>query len=659
MSPINKKLIKRTLRYVFFIAIACWVLISVYIGYQYVWFSSTTISTKGWTFVEWIFDKTSYLPYLSKDYQSTFYQGLLFDSCISSSASWSVAGDLCRVWTEDNQNFVIALNKWFIRSDGTPVSIEDLYFTYNDIIRNNKWNISWLSPYKDLIITKWADNKLTIVFPSPSKENISFFTHYILPQHILREYDLDNYKSLFGVNPVYTNCANLVTDSVDTRSLIFNLANCTDTHLNFYQVKNTLSFDTFKQNTKNADKTIVDAYVGQETIWWYTSKTLISNKLVTVFFNTNSDKLRVRTRRVLGGLIKHNFYTTGYENFLKKNTDGLFDVFQSTGVDIKDFINRDYSDGWVTKADLEDSNVKILPNTVARIEEGQKNVYFVDSWTAFPLTFTFGTTYDRISLEYKGKAYPLTYTTNKKTAVYTISNVNGNFGTGLNKYTLYGYVKKAKKTIWTLDIYNILPTTTAIADEVSGNIQNKVLLTVIYYDSPLYNFIIERMQNIFRSNGIIDNFSFEKIATPEELQGRLFAGDYDILVSVADMGETKNFTKLFGTDQSEFNPSQYQNKPLISLLWDYMRSNSSKQLHEINATYSRDMPFVILGNVFTKLNIEESLAAKFFATGTNIDESNRRNIIYQKLELVSNIHIDGKKVRSWSNFVKFLNNSLK
>ncbi|MEI8091041.1 MAG: hypothetical protein WCG98_02050 [bacterium] len=64
------------------------------------------------------------------------------------------AADLCRVWTEDSQNFVVALNKGFIWSDGTPVSIHDLFFTYNDIIRNNKWNINGLNVYKDLIIVQ-------------------------------------------------------------------------------------------------------------------------------------------------------------------------------------------------------------------------------------------------------------------------------------------------------------------------------------------------------------------------------------------------------------------------------------------------------------------------------------------------------------------------
>lgn len=661
MVSFNAKTVKRVLRYTFFVAIVCRVLISIYIGYQYIRFSSQSLSAKWGTFVEGIFDKTSYLPYLSNDYQSSFYQGLLFNSCIKDPVKWAVASDLCRIYTEDNQNFTVALNQWFIRSDGTPVTPEDLYFTYNDIIRNNKWNISWLDSYKNMTIIKDTDNKLKITFPTASRDNYFFFMHYILPQHILQEYDLENYKSMFGVHPVYTNCANVVTDSTDPYSLVFNLANCTDTNLNFYQIKNTLSFDTFKKTTHSAVDSIVDAYIWPETIDGYVSKPLASNKIVTVFFNTNSTALRVRTRRVLWWLIKHNFYTTGYENFMTKNTNGLFDVFQSTGADAKDLINRDYSDGSITKDDLLDINVKVLPTTIAVAAEGQKGVYFVESGAKFPIHFTLPGVYDRLSVEYKGQLTTPVYDKNKKTADFTISGPTKNFGSGLNKYVLYGYVKKAKKTIASLDIYNMISGAPAVVtDEGTGTSWQKVQLTVIYYDSPVYNFVVERLQTIFRNAGILDNFVFQKITTPEELQGRLFAKDYDVLVSVVDMWAKKDFTRILGTDNSQLNPSQYQNQKMTSLLQEFMNSNSNKQLTEINAMYSKDMPFVILWNVFTKLNIKPTLADSLRGTGkVTIDESNWRSLVYSKLQLVTNIHIDGKKVWSASNFMNFLQKNLK
>lgn len=346
---------------------------------------------------------------------------------------------------------------------------------------------------------------------------------------------------------------------------------------------------------------------------------------------------------------------------MTKNTNGLFDVFQSTGSDAKDLINRDYSDGNITKDDLLDINVKVLPVTIAVAAQGQKGVYFVESWDKFTLHFTLPGAYDRLSVEYKWQLTTPLYDKTKKTADFTIGGSTKNFGSGLNKYVLYGYVKKVKKTITSLDIYNMISGTPAVVnDEGTGNTGQTVKLTVIYYDSPVYNFVVERLQTIFRNADILNNFDFQKITTPEELQGRLFAKDYDVLVSVVDMWAKKDFTKILGTDDSQLNPSQYQNQKMTSLLQDFMNSNSNKQLTEINAMYSKDMPFVILWNVFTKLNIKPKLADTLRGTGNAlVDESNWRSLLYAKLQLVTNIHIDGKKVRSWSNFINFLQNNLK
>ena len=49
---------------------------------------------------------------------------------------------------------------------------------------------------------------------------------------------------------------------------------------------------------------------------------------------------------------------------MQKNTDGLFDFFQSTGANIQDLINRDYSDGELTPADLLDINIPVLPASI-------------------------------------------------------------------------------------------------------------------------------------------------------------------------------------------------------------------------------------------------------------------------------------------------------
>jgi hypothetical protein len=183
-----------------------------------------------------------------------------------------------------------------------------------------------------------------------------------------------------------------------------------------------------------------------------------------------------------------------------------------------------------------------------------------------------------------------------------------------------------------------------------------VKLTVVYYQNHLNNFVVERLQQIFAQADIQDNFVFEAIATTQELQGRLMVGDYDLLINTVDMGIKQDLTKLFSTDKSEINPSQYQNQKLTSLLQQYSAASEKgkkKPLVEINSIYSKDMPFVILGREYLNLHFKPSVVDKLFGTGdvgALIDEYTRRNYVYKQLKLVTNIHIDGKKIWNLNNF---------
>lgn len=111
--------------------------------------------------------------------------------------------------------------------------------------------LSTLTQYNAIDTQKDVNNTLKVTFPTASSDNILFFTNYILPKHILVNAELNDYKSMFAFNPVYTDCANLVSQSNDEYSLVFNLVNCNQSNLNYYQVKNMISFDTFKRDVQN------------------------------------------------------------------------------------------------------------------------------------------------------------------------------------------------------------------------------------------------------------------------------------------------------------------------------------------------------------------------------------------------------------------------
>lgn len=124
------------------------------------------------------------------------------------------------------------------------------------------------------------------------------------------------------------------------------------------------------------------------------------------------------------------------------------------------------------------------------------------------------------------------------------------------------------------------------------------------------------------------------------------------------MGQKNDITKLFATDSAKTNPSQYQNQNLISLLKQYAENKQIKLLNQINEIYAKDMPFVILGKAFVPMHIKEDLVDKVFPTAeTQLYDYNRRSVLYKNLELVNNIHVDGKRVWNYKNFTKFIKES--
>lgn len=659
MITLEKHHIKRILRYAFFIALILWIISSIFILYKYVWFSSNKINTKGWTFVEWIFDNTSYLPYLRGDWQSFFYQWLLFNWCLkySITSNWmEFKEDLCKVTTKDNKTYSITLNPGIIWSDWTPLSIDDILFTYQDIIIKNKWWIRTLSSYKDISITKEDDSSIKVDFPVASIDNKLFFTQYILPNHVLKDFDFQSYRDVFSMKPTYTNCANIVSQTSDQYSLIFNLVNCNDTNLNFYQIKNHLSFDNFSASIGEKKNSIVDIYLAEETFPWYEQHNLLSNKIVSVFFNTNSDKLRVRTRRALWWLIKRNFYSTWYTNYLVKNNDGLFDTFLSTWLNIKDYLNTNYNQDTVVKKDLIDSWIKPLSTDINIKWENKKFVFYTEvepnkTW----LDINFDIVYDRVAIEYNKKLISAnSYSAKDKKAKFYIGTNLKTFWTGLNKYTVLWRKNNKKTTLATIDIYNVSESDTKFTWTIEP-------ISIIYYESPIYNAIVLNLQSIFRDFDISDYFYFQSIDSTEELEWRLLLGDYDIMINTIDMWLKRDITKLFATDSAMQNPSQYQNNKLISLLQQYTSKPTDRILNDINNIYSKDMPFVILGKTFVPMQVKINVAEKLFSTWSEsleLYDYNRRELVYKNLKLVNTVHIDGKRVWNYKNFSTFIKSVL-
>lgn len=648
---------KRFARYIFFISIILWIIISIQIAYKYVWKFSKDVNTKWWTFVEWIFENTSYLPYLRDDSQGQFYQGLLFNWCIeysynSGSKNWDITQNMCKVRSDDSKSYTIKINPGLIRSDGTPMTNEDIFFTYNEIIKENKWNLDWLKWYSDIKISRDEAGKVVVEFPSKSQDNILFFLNYILPKHILANYTLDDYKNFFWTQPVYTNCANLMSQTKDPHSLIFNLVNCENSYLNFYQIKNTLSFDELKRTIEMWNWSIIDVYEGPN-LKWYDKIPIQTNKLATIFFNTHSNKLSTRTRRVLWWLIKHNFYTWEYNTYVQKNDDKIFDHFLSTGTNIKEFLSRSTSEWEFTKEELIEIQVKPIPKQISLNSEWEKFVYFTEnSWQT--LEISLNTKYSKIIADINGKAINTNYNAKDNKLIFWISEKDRSLLTWLNKYSIYGYNKNNKIKLASLDLYYIKET-----KETEWTI-NK--LKVIYFNNETYSFIAKQLKTIFEKADIIQYFEFIPLETPEEVEWSLNMWDYDILISAINLWLQKDLSKIFITDKANINPSQYQNLKINTLFNQYLDKKNTNTLSQMNEIISKDMPIVILWKSISSINIKPNIAQNLGLSSTwtnNLNEFNRRKNIYHNIHLVKNIHVDGKAIWNLKNFYNFLYQNIK
>ncbi len=651
----EKNTLKRYLRYIFFVTLILWTLTTIYVIYQYLWASSKQVITKWWTFVEWIFDTTSFLPYLSNDWQSKFYQWFMFDKCldfvIDKNGRPEYKNKLCDVTTRDYKTYHVSISSWNIRSDWVPLSIDDIFFTYEEIIKKNVFKLPYLEKYSNISVEMDAW-KLKVTFTNSSEDNTLFFTNYILPKHALLSPNVEMYQQSFAIEPVYNNCAKIKSQSTDQYSLIFDLSDCKDTNLWFYQIKNTISFDNFKESVNQMNGSIIDAYIGDENLKWYQNINLESNKLVTLFFNTKSEKMTVRLRRSLWWLINHNFFDSNKDEYMKKYDRDIFTQYLSTGSNIADFVNRINVWWWLSKQELIESGVSELTGNLNFSNKEKAFVFYTENTKQdFTLKLNFENTYEKVAIQHNSGDlyYPSSYSTKTKSLTYWIAPKHNNLNKWLNSYTILWFNKDKKEQIGSINIYNLYRN--------EENLWIKENLKILYFDNSLSNYVIAKLKQIFKEYDVSDNFVYEKVADINELEWRLTAWEYDVFVNIIDMWLTTDISKLFSVENPKINPSQYINARLISLLKQYNESkNKSKISEEINKIYANDMPIVVLWRQYIKLNLKESMLKKIDIENLNMYEYNRRDEIYKNLSLTENIYIDKEKVKDLRNFWDFIKN---
>lgn len=121
-------------------------------------------------------------------------------------------------------------------------------------MQKNIWNLPQYNNNTNVVVQKSSADTLTVTFPQASKENMMFFTDFILPSHIIKSWSREDYTKRMPTEFVTNGCAT-ISNSRDEESLIFDLKNCPNTRIRYYQVKK------YSLEKMQEDPGIMDFYV--------------------------------------------------------------------------------------------------------------------------------------------------------------------------------------------------------------------------------------------------------------------------------------------------------------------------------------------------------------------------------------------------------------
>lgn len=282
----------------------------------------------------------------------------------------------CEVETEDNQRYTIRIKPDVYWSDGSSVRLDDVYFSYNEIVRNNIRGISYLDMYNAVSVTQSSPEEIVVEFPFATVDNMNFFTQYILPERIVSSMTLQEYKTDFARDPLYGNCARLV-NTQDPASLVINLENCLFTNVLYYQLKS-FEEDAFASALAQGNDSIITMYSQSDKVDGFVPYRVRTDAYMTVFFNEESQRLTNSIRRAVGGLFYEKFYNEEIQDVIVRD-HLLFDSFWSDGTNLEEHIVNNNPRLDVTKAGLERINIQPLPENLSFSgDQKRTEVYFLD-----------------------------------------------------------------------------------------------------------------------------------------------------------------------------------------------------------------------------------------------------------------------------------------
>jgi len=634
---ITKKDIKK---YILFSLIFIWLIIFFHLWYLYLQQSNKQEAIKWWILLEWVvWSVINPLPYLWNWYYSKYVQSLLYRWCLDN--DWNT--NLCSVKTSDHKTYIVTLNWNNYWTSWRKITLDDVYFTYNDIIKNNSLNLDYpiVNDLKS-IVKDW--NNIKIVFNQSSINNNVFFQNYILPENILKNADKNFYISNYSQRNINSTCVSLDLKSNFKSNLILNYSKCPNYYINKYQfnlfkkTKELSKFWTWKTNIdiynwySNIDKNKYSKYdinlKIRYAMFWNTKKqqnetikTYLVAKQILSYLQKDFT-LKEKINFIWYGLFilpKINITNTWFKLELwKNNLEKQKEIFRKNIYDIK-------NDTYLYKQWI---------NNITYVNNIKK--YLIVKWNL--LTWW----YDKIWVSYKTWNEYILRTYNwTKNIKYVISEKFWNIKLWTNKYDIYGYKDNKKILLDTITLY--------YKSIVYPNFKiNYPDFTLVYLNKWLIGNIWDSIYNV-----LIKTYPWQirvKKVWKQEYNDILSSWKYDLVISSVSF-QWKDISYIFKTNKPVNNPSLFKNINFASLINQNFLAPinlKNKVFSELNKIYQKNIPVIFIWN--KKINLY--IAKKYDIPKLNyISFKNRRKMI--KSIVITKIKKANLNEVSFNGFIKF------
>lgn len=582
-----------------------------------------------------------------------------------------LTGDICSVTTTDNKTYKLMLNPWLTWSDGTSLTINDVYFTYYDIIKSNQWGLSFLDSYGKLEITQLDDGSITVVFPRESIDNQLFFLNPIIPAHHLTDQSLEYYQKQFAANPITSWCARLKPQTTDKNSIIFDLSMCDDYMPQILQVKQFTS-NTWLQSYIESNPWVIDYVIDGEDnhLKQYAVK---STQVIISYFHVNT--ISDSTRRNLALLF--NYASTIGDTTIDWLIpyQWMFDVrgsvdwntirrnlwlLKAPEVDTGSAATGTTSNSTGTTNIVKDEIPLLVQNILAYGTNKYKTTYLPSQADKFTISFKFDQAYDKIAIAANGpyKYFPESYNVTTKTADYNLATSFNNLKVGKNTYTIFWYKGDQVDTILTLTIYyaqkpGSLESESTSTTQVVTNLDGTRTIRIIYVKTAIIEEFITKLKTALVWNNLSDNFIISSVDNVSDLEDVVSEKLYEVIIKPIDLW-IRNDLSILVHDDPMINNAQYKNQTLKNYLSDLNQSSPKTQQKLVSAIqdiYRKDMPFMILWNTVEYIGLSNSIN-RVPASDSSI--TNIRNQLLNHIRPVYLLNINQQLLRSPTNLLQFL-----